>query len=449
MPTTVLIVDDDRNVGRSVSMVLARRGMEARCAAPPDWSSALTEDVDVVLLDLYLGSIKGRNVLERLLAEQPLVPVIIMSGVATAEEAVDCVRRGAFDYLEKPLTAERLAITVGNAARFRQVRLAALADTMPVFASQSMRALAEDARKVAATDAAVLITGESGTGKEVTARYIHGLSRRSAQPLVKVDCGALPESLIESELFGHAKGAFTGANADYSGKLQAAAGGTLFLDEVAELPPAAQTRLLRFLDSGEVQRIGSTDVATIDARIIAATNVDLEQGVAAGTVRRDLYFRLNVIRLRIPPLRSRREDIAPLAESFATSLAARLGVQPRALSRGAVRRLCALSLPGNVRELKTIIERVLVLGDPSVIEADDIDQAAAGGVVEAGDPFARTMPLAEAKRQFERRYLQRQIELHGGSVKRTAAALGILPNNLSRRVRQLESTDIPKVEDEP
>ena len=249
------------------------------------------------------------------------------------------------------------------------LRLAALADDLPVFASQTMRALADDARKVAATDSAVLITGESGTGKEVTARYIHGLSLRSALPLVKVDCGALPESLIESELFGHARGAFTGADADYQGKLQAAAGGTLFLDEVAELPPAAQTRLLRFLDSGEVQRVGATAVATVDARVIAATNVDLERAVAAGTLRRDLYFRLNVIRLRIPPLRSRREDIVPLAESFANSLAARLGVQPRALSTGAVRRLRALPLPGNVRELKTIIERVLVLEDAPVIEA--------------------------------------------------------------------------------
>ena len=281
MTTTVLIVDDDRNVGRSVSMVLTRRGMAARIASPADWSRALSEEVDVVLLDLYLGAIKGQNILHRLLAEHPLVPVVIMSGVASAEEAVDCVRRGAFDYLEKPLTAERLAITVGNAARFRRVRLAALADNVPVFASQSMRALADDARKVAATDSAVLITGESGTGKEVTARYLHGLSRRSALPLVKVDCGALPESLIESELFGHARGAFTGANADYPGKLQAAAGGTLFLDEVAELPPAAQTRLLRFLDSGEVQRIGSSAVVTIDARIIAATNVDLERAVSA------------------------------------------------------------------------------------------------------------------------------------------------------------------------
>ena len=448
MTTTVLIVDDDRNVGRSVSMVLARRGMAARIAAPSDWSRALSEEVDVVLLDLYLGAIKGQNILQRLLVEHPLVPVVIMSGVASAEEAVDCVRRGAFDYLEKPLTAERLAITVGNAARFRRVRLAALADNVPVFASQSMRALADDARKVAATDSAVLITGESGTGKEVTARYLHGLSRRSALPLVKVDCGALPESLIESELFGHARGAFTGANADYPGKLQAAAGGTLFLDEVAELPPAAQTRLLRFLDSGEVQRIGSSAVVTIDARIIAATNVDLERAVSAGTLRRDLYFRLNVIRLRIPPLRSRREDIVPLAESFVTSLAARLGVQPRALSAGAVRRLRALSLPGNVRELKTIIERVLVLEDAPVIEAAGIDRAAAGGVLETADPFTRTMPLAEAKRQLESRYLQRQFELHGRSVKRTAAALGILPNNLSRRARQLGSWDSPQVEDE-
>ena len=443
MTTTVLVVDDDANVGRSVSMVLARRGMTARVAAPSDWFRALSEEVDVVLLDLYLGAVKGQDILRRLLAEHPLVPVVIMSGVASAEEAVDCVRRGAFDYLEKPLTAARLAITVGNAARYRRLRLAALADDLPVFASQAMRALAADARKVAATDSAVLITGESGTGKEVTARYIHGLSLRSALPLVKVDCGALPQSLIESELFGHARGAFTGADADYPGKLQAAAGGTLFLDEVAELPPAAQTRLLRFLDSGEVQRVGASAVATVDARVIAATNVDLEGAVAAGTLRRDLYFRLNVIRLRIPPLRLRREDIVPLAESFANSLAARLGVQPRALSPGALRRLRALPLPGNVRELKTIIERVLVLEDAPAIEAPHIDRAAGAGVLEPDDPFARTLPLAEAKRQLERRYLQRQFELHGRSVKRTAAALGVLPNNLSRRARQLGCWDGP------
>ena len=212
---------------------------------------------------------------------------------------------------------------------------------------------------------------------------------------------------------------------------------------MAELPPAAQTRLLRFLDSGEVQRIGATTVATVDARIIAATNVDLERAVAAGTLRRDLYFRLNVIRLRIPPLRSRREDIVPLAESFVNSLAARLGVPPRTLSPGAVRQLSALSLPGNVRELKTIIERVLVLEDTPVIEAGHIDRAAGGNVIDSDDPFARTLPLAEAKRQLECRYLQRQFELHGRSVKRTAVALGILPNNLSRRARQLGSWDSP------
>ena len=437
MTTTVLIVDDDRNVGRSVAMVLTQRGLAARLAAPADWEAELADDVDVVLLDLYLGAVKGEDILRRLLTEHPLVPVVIMSGVASAEEAVACVRGGAFDYLEKPLTAERLAITVRNAARFRRVRLAALADTVPVFASQSMRALADAARRVAATDAAVLITGESGTGKEVTARYIHGLSRRSALPLVKVDCSALPDSLLESELFGHARGAFTGATAEYAGKLQAAAGGTLFLDEVAELPPAAQTRLLRFLDSGEVQRVGAAAAAAVDARIIAATNVDLEAAVAAGALRRDLYFRLNVIRLQIPPLRSRREDIVPLAESFVVSLAARLGVPPRTLSRAAVGRLQALSLPGNVRELKTIIERVLVLEDAPVIEAAAIDRAAGGGVIESADPFARTLPLAEAKRRLECRYLQRQFELHGRSVKRTAAALGMLPNNLSRRARQL------------
>ena len=189
------------------------------------------------------------------------------------------------------------------------------------------------------------------------------------------------------------------------------------------------------------QRIGSTAVATVDARIVVATNAGLEQAVDDGSLRRDLYFRLNVIRLQIPPLRSRREDIVPLAESFVRSVAARLAVEPRVLSGDAHRRLRALSLPGNVRELKTIIERVLVLGDAPVVEAADIERAAAGSVAEAADPFAQTMPLAEAKRQLERRYLQRQLELHGRSVKRTAAALGILPNNLSRRVRQLESGD--------
>jgi two-component system nitrogen regulation response regulator NtrX len=302
-----------------------------------------------------------------------------------------------------------------------------------------MAKLIEKAEKVARTDSTVLITGESGTGKEVLSRFIHEHSKRRDGDLVKLNCGAIPESLIESELFGHKKGSFTGATADYTGKLQAADGGTLFLDEIGELPLAAQVKFLRFLESREIQRIGDTGTIEVDTRIIAATNRDLGTAAADGSFREDLYYRLNVFPLHLPPLRERREDIIPLAEHFLSLLSGQMGIPAPVLKANAKARIESLPLKGNVRELKTLMERILILTGGREITGEEVDEA--GQVTGSGglkDVFSAPLPLSEAKRRLELLYIKTQLEQHAGSIQKTAETLQVLPNNLSRRIRQLE-----------
>lgn len=302
-----------------------------------------------------------------------------------------------------------------------------------------MKVLAERARKVAVTDSTVLISGESGTGKEVLCAFIHSFSRRGDEPMVKLNCGAIPESLIESELFGHKKGSFTGAVSDYTGKLQAADGGTLFLDEVGELPLQMQVKLLRFLENGELQRIGETRTMKVDVRIIAATNKELQEEVGKGTFREDLFYRLNVFPLLLPPLRERRKDIVLLADHFLEDLSLRMGIPKPIFDQEAADRLQSLPLNGNVRELRSIVERILILSSGMTITEDEVMEAVSTGRENNyQELFQTTMPLSKAKQKLELGYIRAQLALYGDSVQKTAEALGILPNNLSRRVKQLE-----------
>lgn len=429
----VLIVDDDSAVAESISLTL--RGERYETVVERSLAGARRRlaagEFSAVITDLYLGSASGRDVLAAVGEASPLTPVIVISGVATLEEALEVVRGGAFDFIEKPVRAERLLVALENALRVRALRSKALGDVLSEFKSESMKRVMSQLRRLASTKVTVLVYGESGTGKDVAARLLHALSPWSDRPLVKINCGAIPEGLIESELFGHKKGAFTGAVADAEGRIAAAGGGTLFLDEVGELPPSAQVKLLRFLESGELQRVGDAKTHVVDARVVAATNRNLEEMVAAGEFREDLYYRLSIVPVYLPPLRDRKADMPALADFFLGSLAARHGVVRPPLTDDLLAYLSAHPMPGNIRSLRSILERLVVLGEVSDAEEGPHADDQLEGL------FDRDIKLTEARRMLEAAYIRRALYRHGNSVKRTAEALDVLPNNLARRITEL------------
>lgn len=437
----VLVVDDERAVAEGISMTLRLAGYEVSiCHGLEAARSRLEEsEFSLVITDLYLAAASGRDLLVEVVERYPLTPVVVISGVAGLEEALDCVRAGAVDFLEKPVRAERLLVVCENALRLRSLRGAAVGELFTAFASEAMKTVMRRLAKLASTRVTVLLTGETGTGKDVAARLLHGLSPWGDRPFVKINCGAIPEQLIESELFGHRKGSFTGAVRDSEGRIAAAAGGTLFLDEIGELPASAQVKLLRFLESGEIQRLGDSSTRSVQTRIVAATNRDLGAMTRDGGFREDLYYRVAGFGLHLPPLRERREDIPALADFLLGEIAARHGTPRRSLGDDALRALVSLPLPGNIRSLRSILERAALFGESLVLQAGDLGSDtqpadSAGGL----DGILDTdRPLPEVRRLFEAAYLERALERHGGSIKHTAEALGMLPNNLSRRLKEL------------
>jgi DNA-binding NtrC family response regulator len=434
-----LIVDDDENIVHSVRLSLGMHDIEVEAVEPRKAPGlAAGGAFDLLLLDVYLGSENGIDILKQIVSLDPDFPVIMISGLADMDEAIEAIKLGAYDFIEKPLKPERLLVSVQNAARYGRIKK--LREEIPfVFTSPEMVRIAERARKVANTDTTVLITGESGTGKEVLANYIHAHSRRRDEVIVKLNCSAIPESLIESELFGHKKGSFTGAVSDYPGKIQGADGGTLFLDEIGELPPSMQVKLLRFLENRELQRVGEYRYRQVDVRIITATNRDLVEEMKREAFREDLFYRLNVFPLSLPPLRDRREEIVPLAEHFLSEFALGMGIPVPAVTPAAAELLRSLPYEGNVRELRTVIERILILMSGVSITEENVKEAVTAGRKDTGDAlFLRPMPLHEAKRRMELDYIRTQIAAAGGSVRKAAENLGVLPNNLSRRLKQLE-----------
>ncbi|OHD16808.1 MAG: hypothetical protein A2087_05260 [Spirochaetes bacterium GWD1_61_31] len=440
----VLVVDDDPGILAGLDLLLKAEGLTTRgFTAWQAAAEAALAECDLALLDVYIGNQNGHDVLKRILALDPLLPVIMVSGQASPEEALRAVQAGAFDFVEKPFAPERLLLTAHNALRWRELNVTLLNTAVPVRASAAMRAVCAQAARMARSGAPVLVGGESGVGKDLVAGLVHVLSARSERPFVKLNCGAIARDLADSELFGHARGAFTGADREYAGRIAAAAGGTLFLDEVGELPAAVQVKLLRFLENGEIQRVGETSPRRVDVRVIAASNVDLAAAAAAGQFRQDLYFRLAVLQLAVPPLRERPADILPLVRHCLAQVAARDGRHLSQLEADAECALEAYAYPGNVRELKNLVERLACLGlatiDATAVAAalgtDPVPSAAVARPL--ANLLSRTLPLAEAKLELERAYLAAQFELHDRSVKATALALGLLPNNLSRRMKQL------------
>jgi two-component system nitrogen regulation response regulator NtrX len=437
----VLVVDDEEGIRESLSDIFADEGY--RVASARSGAEALekieSEPPDLVLLDIWLPEMDGLEVLERIKERSPAMPVIMISGHGNIEMAVRATKNGAYDFLEKPLSLERVVLvaqralerstleTENRALRESLTKKWALVGETP--AMESLRRQVESAAK---GPARVLITGESGTGKEVVARRLHALSPRADRPFVELNCAAIPQELIESELFGHEKGSFTGAFERKRGKFELADGGTLFLDEIADMSPQTQAKLLRVIEMQQFQRVGGSKDIKVDVRVIAATNKDIPSRIKEGLFRDDLYFRLNVIPITTPPLRQRIEDIPLLVDHFLGLLAAEYGQPKKALTPEAMKRLKERDWPGNIRELRNLIERLVIMtpsetiGEAAVLEA--------GGEAPGTDYFEMET-LKDAREAFEKDFLAGKLKEHNFNVSRTAEALGIERSNLHRKIK--------------
>lgn len=440
----VLVVDDEKNILESVKMVLnyekygvqvARDGMEAIEA----FKSLLP---DIVLLDVKMPGLDGLKVLQTFKTLNPTAEVIMISGHSGIEEAVEASRLGAFDFLEKPISRDKLVLTVRNAAekisllkenytlRRQTEKKYELVGESPV-----MKALQETIRRLARSDSTVLISGDSGTGKELIARMIHQQSARSQNRFVQVNCAAIPDELIESELFGHEKGAFTGADRRRLGRFEEAAGGTLFLDEIGEIPASLQVKLLRVLQEKTIQRLGSNENIPVDFRLIAATNRDLPELARRGEFRSDLFYRLNVIRLEIPPLRRRKEDIPGLIDHFIHTFAAANARPVDGVSPEAMHLLMRHDFPGNVRELENMVERAVVLARTSRLQPEDFPELTGAGGASLTDELFH-LPLPQAVAALERHRISEALEAAGHVQIRAAEALGMTERNLRYKMEK-------------
>lgn len=444
----ILVIDDEPGIRATVKDILEDEGYHAVVAEDgPTGLDALKHDsFDVVVLDVWLPRMGGIDVLKAIKADHAAVEVIVISGHASIDMAVNAVKLGAFDFIEKPLSIERLITAVRNARALSDLRLenarlklTTVENDDIIGASAPMADVQARIEQSAHSDARVLITGENGTGKELAARRIHELSARSSGPFVAVNCAAMPDTLIESELFGHEKGSFTDAVARRKGKFETAHTGTLFLDEIADMSLSAQSKVLRAVQEMRFERLGGENTIEVDVRIIAATNKDLRQEIAAGRFREDLYFRLNVIPLHIPALRERVSDIPELASFFLSRLS---NGTRRSLSPGAMDILKAYEWPGNVRELKNFIERVSVMSDEETISAETVEHfigRSDGRLVEAAPDrldILSDLRLSEAREAFERGYLVHNLRKHGYNIARTAEGIGMYPSNLHAKIKK-------------
>ncbi len=445
MGHSVLIVDDEQGIRKSLIGVLEDEGFTAEAVATGEacLEAFHRRTYDCVLLDVWLPGMSGIETLKRLRESYPFVAVVMISGHGTIETAVQATKLGAFDFIEKPLSVERTLVTVKNAIKQKalereaaELRQRLLRDYQMIGDSVPMRALRQQIAMVASTEGRVIIYGESGTGKELVARAIHAQSSRAAGPFVELNCSAIPEELIESELFGHVKGAFTGASTSRQGKFELADGGTLFLDEIGDMSLKTQAKILRVLDEGRIQPVGSNAWIEVDARIIAATNKPLHQMIERGEFREDLFYRLNVIPFYVPPLRERREDIPLLVDHFNRTFSAAYNRPPKQFTEAAMEALQEYHWPGNVRELKNTIERIVIMRSAPVIDVPDLPPL-------SGDPLPDPpsslyyRSFQEATEAFERQYIQRKLAEHGGNVTRAAEAMGIDRSHLYRRMKAL------------
>jgi two-component system, NtrC family, nitrogen regulation response regulator NtrX len=445
----ILVVDDEQGIRAALGQLLEYEGYEVRTAS--NAADGITEyerfKPNLVFLDVKMAGIDGIEALKRLRQMDPAAVVVMISGHATIQTAVEATQLGAYDILEKPLDTDRILVTLRNALQHldlqeENLRLKQTIESRfeIVGKSYAIHALTDRVEKVAGTPARVLITGENGTGKELVARAIHRQSPRAKKPFVEVNCAAIPSELIESELFGHMKGSFTGAVQDRAGKFEQADGGTLFLDEIGDMSLSAQAKVLRVLQDGVVTRIGSAKPVQVDVRVLAATNKRLEDEIAAGRFREDLFYRLNVVPIAVPPLRERKEDVPLLAAHFVNTLSQREGIPPRALAPEAVQRLQEFDWPGNVRELRNTIERLLILSPGPRISAADVDRLvgrrASGETAGGLGALTEIKTFEEFKSAAERAFLLAKLREFDWNVSETARALDMPRSNLYKKIER-------------
>jgi two-component system, NtrC family, nitrogen regulation response regulator NtrX len=449
MSKTILVVDDEKDIRISLTGILEDEGYQVLTAdnGIEALECARQELPDLVLLDIWMPGMDGLETLEKLKILFPQVTVIMISGHGTIETAVRATKLGAFDFIEKPLSLDKVLISVVNALRMKELRVEneelkrVVANEYEMIGSAPvMTALREQIMRVAPTTASVLVTGENGTGKELAARSIHYYSLRRDRPFVAINCAAIPEELIESELFGHEKGAFTGAVAQKKGKFDLADGGTLFLDEIGDMSLRTQAKILRIIQERCFERVGGTKLVTVDVRIIAATNKALDEEISQGRFREDLYYRLNVVPFRVPALRERCEDIPLLVQHFVAQFYRREGREPKTFHPEALGLLAGNDWPGNVRELKNIVERILIMTPGRTITAADVPElrgapAMADFFEQRPDGIPILGTLREAREGFEREFIIQKLEENDWNISRTAEVIELERSNLHRKIK--------------
>ncbi|MEK7864926.1 MAG: sigma-54 dependent transcriptional regulator [Nitrospirota bacterium] len=439
----ILIVDDEEGIRESLSGILEDEGYDILTADSGEEAVRILRETspDLIFLDIWLTGMDGIKTLQEIKAMKTDVPVIMISGHGSIELAVKATQTGAYDFLEKPLSLERVLLVSKRAIEKRTLEREniALKENLTrkwklVGESQKIRELREQMEMAARSNSRVLIFGESGTGKEVAARLMHEKSQRDGKPFVEVNCAAIPQELIESELFGHEKGSFTGAFEKKNGKFELADGGTLFLDEIGDMSLQTQAKVLRVIETQEFQRVGGNKNINVDVRIIAATNKDLREEVKKGSFREDLFFRLNVIPLFVPPLRERKEDIPLLVEYFLDSLATEYGKPPRKILPEALKYLQSYDWPGNVRELKNVIERLVIMTPSNIIDAKNLFIP----VEHEESGYFQYKTLKDARDAFEKDYIAKKLEENNWNISRTAEILDVERSNLHRKIKAYE-----------
>jgi len=451
MAKTILIIDDEASIRESLSGILADEGFLALSAEDGQQGLSLLEDerVDLVLLDIWMPGLDGLEVLKRIKETQAELPVIMISGHGTIETAVQATKMGAYDFIEKPPSYDKIILSINNAldlARLKKENLILRQQTQRATQltgnSPAMVALRQLVERVAPTEAWVLIRGEHGTGKELVAQSIHRLSKNAAKPMIELNCAAIPEELIESELFGHEKGSFTGATASRRGKFDLADGTTLFLDEIGDMSLKTQAKVLRILQEQKFERVGGSKTIQVEVRVLAATNKDLEQEIENGAFRADLFYRRNVVPIQVPPLRERREDLPLLVADFVADNA-RKGLGEKEFSTGALQAMMRHAWPGNVRELRNFVERVMIMCPAETVDEAEVvrllgiapgeDAPSAAGV----DALYRTLSYKEAKKIFERDFLKVRLAGNEGNISQTAEQIGLERSHLHRKMKSL------------
>ncbi|MCX5747247.1 MAG: sigma-54 dependent transcriptional regulator [Proteobacteria bacterium] len=443
---TLLVIDDEPNILTTVRRALEIEGYQVEVAGGGvvGIGKLVEHDIDLVLLDVMMPGETGIELLPKIRAASPDTMIVMMSGNATIDTAVAATKGGAYDFIEKPLTSDKLLLTVQNAlsfARLRQdnqrLRGRAQLDYAMIGKGAGMKAIFDKVGKTAPTNGRVLITGENGTGKELVARAIHEHSRRKDGPFIKLNCAAIPSELIESELFGHEKGAFTGATQQRRGKFELADGGTLFLDEIGDMNPNAQAKVLRVLQENELERVGGGETIKVDVRVVAATNKDLQAEIAAHRFREDLYYRLAVVPIELPPLRARREDIPVLVDHFLAQVCADNGRRLKKVASGAMTAIMQHDWPGNVRELKNVVERLAILtGESEVITEADVGDALPR-IKAVKSAFVRGTPFKDLVAAAERDLIVAALEANEHHVSNTARELQLERSHLYKKMRAL------------